>query len=493
MPGKITGIDVSPHAIAAVQVESSLKGFQITACSHVPGNDEINLENAMGIIAVQADFKSDSYHSALPAKQIAYRNLRLPFKDSKKIRQTLPFEIESMVPFPVGDLQVDFLSIDRAEQTEILTAALDKSKIQDHLDLLQSQDFDPDILDVRGVPLVLCLLKQTKTPDNGLFLQLDQAGHTMVLFYERRIVLVRSFPAESPDNPWEAEEKESPGPDSSESLKKLCTDVRNTIHSFCTLHKKEIFPEKIFYAGSPPLPGTDEFLGRFFERPTEKVNLSRSGKVTMGPAIAEVWDPDIFDNALALAIRDSRKESGFNFRQNEFKKKKQYFGSKEEIRRAAVFLIVLICFLGANIGSDHYFLKQRHTYLAREITEITRSTFPDKQIPPGMEYQFFNAEIKQLKDEVSSNPSVGTKTGILDLLKEISQKIPQSLDVKIRRMVADGETVRLSGITDTFNTVEQIKNNLEASSVTNTVTISSSKRDTSGEKVEFEIKLERAI
>jgi YbbR domain-containing protein len=59
-------------------------------------------------------------------------------------------------------------------------------------------------------------------------------------------------------------------------------------------------------------------------------------------------------------------------------------------------------------------------------------------------------------------------------------------------MVIDLEAVRISGSTDTFNTVDKIKNSLESSECFNSATISSAKLDRTGNKVEFEIKLERA-
>ena len=85
------------------------------------------------------------------------------------------------------------------------------------------------------------------------------------------------------------------------------------------------------------------------------------------------------------------------------------------------------------------------------------------------------------------------KWSILELLKELSQKIPQSVDVRITRMVVDSERVRLSGGTDTFNTVDKIKNELESSPHFSTAKITSAKLNRTGEKVDFEITLERII
>ncbi len=58
------------------------------------------------------------------------------------------------------------------------------------------------------------------------------------------------------------------------------------------------------------------------------------------------------------------------------------------------------------------------------------------------------------------------------------------------RMVIDQETVRVSGKTDTYNTVDNIKSNLEASQYFSAVTISSTNLDRSGKQIQFEIKLQ---
>jgi Tfp pilus assembly protein PilN len=66
------------------------------------------------------------------------------------------------------------------------------------------------------------------------------------------------------------------------------------------------------------------------------------------------------------------------------------------------------------------------------------------------------------------------------------------LNVHITSMVIDPDTVRISGYTDTFNTVDNIKNGLESSASFSDATISSANLDRTGKRVKFEIKLQRA-
>ena len=66
------------------------------------------LDEALAALFNEIDLKSDIYNVSIPADRASFRNLSMPFKDPKKIRQTLPFEIETMLPFPIDDLIVDF-------------------------------------------------------------------------------------------------------------------------------------------------------------------------------------------------------------------------------------------------------------------------------------------------------------------------------------------------------------------------------------------------
>ena len=117
-------------------------------------------------------------------------------------------------------------------------------------------------------------------------------------------------------------------------------------------------------------------------------------------------------------------------------------------------------------------------------------TFPDvrKIVDP---LQQMKVKINELK--TSAVPIVGTGSNkrVLALLKEISQRVPKSLDVQVSRMVVDLEAVRMSGKTDTFNTVDNLKNSLEASTYFSAATISSANLDRTGNQVQFEIKLQR--
>ena len=502
MPGKILGLDIKDDSIAAVQVTSTLKGYQITRCAQVTLGGDTGMEEALKDLFDRYNLKSDVCHSSIAERYASYRNLELPFKDPRKIRQTLPFELEAMVPFPIEDLLVDFIFSDMRDRKNVLAASVKKGFISKQLKLLRPHGVDPDALDIRCIPMVSWLLKQEETPENGLFLQLDGKRNTMVLFLEKRIALIRTFFFDDTPGAGTASDalthdhmdSQNSGPEDASYYTWLCSQVQTTVHNFGLLKNRVIQPEKTLLSGnSDILVAAANSLSRVLDIPAEPIDLSKNEKIHMHADVAETWDPSRMNNALALALRDTRQDQGFNFRKDEFEKKKHYLGPKKEIRKAAVLFIILLFFLSANLGIDYYFLKKRHDGLSSRITAVFKETFPHvTRIPRDQELNMMKGEINKIKKSAGSLPTAGRKTGVLELLTDISKRIPTVLDVHLTRMILDAEAVRLSGKTDTFNTVDKIKNNLESSECFKTATISSAKLDRTGSRVEFEIKLERA-
>lgn len=497
MPGKILGLDINEDSVTAVQIKSGLKGNQVTACCRIMLDGHEGPEEALKELSQQMDLKSDTYFTSISGEHLSLRNLQMPFKEQKKIRQTLPYEIETVVPFTIEDLVVDFLMIDRAEQSKILAASVKKSYLSEYMAQLRTCGIDPRVMDIRCVPTVTRLLKGEGIPDNGLFLEIGAKRNTMILFIKRRIVLVRTFAwsgdalAGSVTNEGNGD-SESPMAEEIESeVESFCTMVQNTIHAFKWQNKQNIHPEKIFLTGPGALyPETGNLLNRYLDMPVEQIDLRGHQRIGMDKEIARVWNAALMDNALALALREERRTQGFDFRKGEFEVKKQYSGLKKELRAGAIFLLIIFAFLAADLGAEYYFVKNRYRMLEQNIMEVFRETFPEVKriVEPVQQMQ---VKINEITASSISIPGMGSDQRVLDLLKDISERVPSALDVHVTSMVVDPETVRISGETDTFNTVDSLKNGLEPSTYFSEVTITAANLNRSGKKVQFELKLQR--
>ncbi|MBW2609595.1 MAG: PilN domain-containing protein [Deltaproteobacteria bacterium] len=346
--------------------------------------------------------------------------------------------------------------------------------------------------------LVSWLLNQEGIPDNGLFLEIGGKSNTMVLYLNRRITLIRNHiynggatDASPDDQDRDLTDTQTAGQTESK-LKSFCEMVQNTIHSFGWQTNKVIRPEKTFFTGIGSLdPVTGDLLNRFLDTPVERINLSKDKRVRMDYSIEQAWNPSLMDGALALALRDTKRGGGFNLRKDEFEIKKQYFGLKNEIRKVAAFLIIILLFLIVDLGVDYYFLNKRYRIANQRSTELFRQTFPDAKKIQGSAYDNMISKMKEQKKSAFLIPGIKADQRVLDLIKDISQRVPKSSDLHITSMVVDLETVRISGETDTFNTVDNIKSGLEPSEYFSAVTISSANLDRTGKRVKFEMKLQR--
>ena len=153
-------------------------------------------------------------------------------------------------------------------------------------------------------------------------------------------------------------------------------------------------------------------------------------------------------------------------------------------------MLVILLFLGADMAVEYSSQKARYNALDGEIVQVFRKTFPaiSRIVDP---VQQMKVEIQGLKKKGVSELRMESNKGVLDLLKAISLGIPKTLDLIVTRMVIDPDTVSIKGQTDTFNSVDMIKNGLSSSSKFGSVNISSANLDRTGKMVKFEMKLVR--
>lgn len=497
MPGKIIGIDIDSDSITAVVAEGGLRGISVKECLRVLINGDEGLHGALKKLSGNIDLKADTYVSTISGEHISFRNFQIPFKSEKKIKQTLNFAVETLIPFPIEDVLVDFTIPDQSDNSEILAALVSRKYISEYLtELKEYAGIDPEILDIKVVPIASWLLRQEDIPENGLILEVGSKISTLILYINRRVSLIRplylggvlktgdTLPDEGNDTLKDA--------NSDSLIGKLCLNIKNTLHSFENQGNRQVTPERIFITGPGSLyPDIEIVIEKFTSIPVERIDIARDMKVSMGDNVARLWDPALMNGTLALIFRDSKKGQGFNFRKDEFEVQKGYFRIKKVFQKVAVFLIIILSLLTADFGMDYYIQKKRYVRLDYKLKEMFREEFPGVKriIDPVHQVK---AKINEIKKSSISIPGISDTSKVLDLLKDVSGRMPNSLNLRVTRMVVDPEIVQIKGETDTFNTVDIIKKSLQNSEYFSSVNISSANLDRSDKLVKFELKLQRA-
>jgi type IV pilus assembly protein PilM len=504
MPEKILGLDIGDSSLKAVQVTGGLRGYHVSACARVEMGQEEGLENALTALSEKIVLDEGICIASIQADRVSFRNLSMPFKDTKKIGQTINYELEPMLPFSVDAITTDYVVTEDSEKTRILSASVLQETLEQYLALLSAHNVDPDVVDISSVPAGLQLAKEDHEEPDILFIDIGSRVTSIVLPTKHAVVLVRSFHfgghsiteaiAKSKKISYPEAEALKCGDDADAItdivrplVESFCQETQNTLHAFRCETMEQANPEKVFLTGGGALCSQMATMFQdFLELPVELIDLAQRNGLKMEGDASEDWDPLVMNSALALALRDVKGKDSFNFRVGKFSKKKRYDQFRGEIKRIGIYAGVILLAIVTNLSADYYVMKKRHNHLQGEIASVFKKTFPDVERIVDPVHQM-NVKIREAKESMLLPSESIVQRAVVDVLRDIALRIPKTVELDVSSLIIDEERVRLKGHTDTFNTVDAIKSGLEQSSYFKDVSIGSAQLDRTSNSVRFEL------
>ncbi|MGB9440311.1 MAG: pilus assembly protein PilM [Desulfobacterales bacterium] len=481
MSRKVLGIDIRKESVSAVVVKTSLRENRVDAHVHVPISDSAEVENpfkiALETLCSEIDTAGCDCVVSISADHFSYRILQIPFKDSKKIKMVLPFELEATVPYPVDDLIIDFIDMQSAghhDYTDVIVVAVPNSELTPYLGTLGAIKIDPELVTLSGLPAALCLAHQADAGKDQLFLKVDKALSTLFIVSNGGIKLIRSFP--TPVN----------GDTRAGSLGAF---VLRTLSAFGELSQSEYQPPDMVVTGSG-LNGAnfDADVSRFLDLPVKRLNFADHLNIPIEGEHNKSWDPALMDNALALALMEIEGIKGLNFHKGRFAAKKIFVKYKKYIVKTGILAAMVLALLLFNVIGESYTLNRRLDRFNRQITGIFKETFPEvKRIVDP--FQQMQIKVQEVKKSAVFQTAKTSRILSIDILNNISKSISESITVDITRMVISPDNVIISGTTGTFEAVDDIKNKLEQIDAFKKVTINSTNKDRSGKEIRFQMKV----
>jgi general secretion pathway protein L len=508
MADRVLGLDIGNASIKVVQVTGGLRGYHVTGCHMVEIGPDGGLEQAMESALKTLPVNGHVCVSSFQSDRLSFRNLVLPFKDPKKIEQTLGYELEPLLPVSVETVTTDYIASDQGDNTPVLAGAVADEIIERHLAFLGNYNIDPDVVDVSGTATALQLIKRQDGVPDVLLLDVGSRLSSATLILGGNVALVRSFHfggatlteavAASRGVTFEQAEhlkRSEQGPIVSEIVKprilSFCRDINNTLHAFRSQMTDRPTPDRVFLTGGGALlPDVGTLLQDSLKLPVQPLDLKTQMNLDFEEDASSHWNPYTMNNALALALRDAKAKNSFNFRRGRFKKKKRYDQFRGEIKRFAVYVSVVLLVLAARFGADYYVLKKEQGHLEQQIMSVFKKAFPDTTRIVDPVHQM-KVKIREAKESLFLPPDTVLQGAVVDVLRDIAVRIPNATDLDVSSLVIDDEKVRLKGSTDDFNTVDGIKIGLQDSKYFQDVAIASAQLDNRTNKVRFELVMGR--
>lgn len=487
MSRKILSLDIQEQGVFALLIENSLKGNSIQAWHDAPfpgpgkaGEDppaaspvQDALKQCIEACGLSSMSGVEAVVSISPA-WISYRNLQMPFRDMKKIRQVLPFELEPALPFPVEEVTLDFQPLPRKEKADVLVGSVPTAQLNHLVEDLKAVGVAPHRVAPAGMAAALCLAKLDPDAVDFLFIHAQSAFATIFAVSDRQVAMARSLYA----------------PTTGDQARKLASAAMQVMGAFEASFVSPFAPEKVVFSGaSMDMDALLSEMGGLLDMPAVLLDLPNAVDLNIrmpdGPAPA----PSAMNAALGLAVVDIQGWRTLNFYGSRSVIKKYWEEYRNDIIRTGALATLAAAIAVFNVLVEAHHLQKEISKKNQQIAFIFQSTFPDVQkiVDP---LQQMRARLQEEREKNLFTGEMASEILNIDILNEISTRIPNELDVALVSLVRGDSSLLISGHTGSFNTVDDIKGRLERVPGFKAITINSANLEKATNRVQFKLKID---
>jgi Tfp pilus assembly PilM family ATPase len=515
MPEKFLGLDIGTESVKAVLLSRGFRGG-----GTITGVRRVGIAEAGGVAEALEQLFSDPLLAgaicvaSLPAALFSFRNIQLPFRDERKIGQTIVFAVEPLIRQPLDSVLIDYTFAERGKVSKLFAAIAERSLIDDRRALLSSWVRETAVLDIDVVPLASALIHKARQnvhkqdfPACALLIDIGLKDTTAVFAGREGISHIRHFyfgGQSATDtlartlglDPVAAEELKIKGEltqEGQEALARLFApffaELKNTV-SF--LQQKGQIPELparvILTGGGAWTPGIAEGLSALFGVSVGKTDLLAAGEFAIDEKSRLAWDGAVMDQALALAARSPGKGTGFNFLKREQETRADSGEIRGILKKAAIAAGVIIVLAGLELGLGDYAMRLRLSLLKKDVLTEFKKIDPEttRIVDPVVQLKGKIAESKKLTAGIGEALSASSA---LDLFREISAMAQP--EITLASLALEEDAVVLKGEAPNFDAMDAFKKKLETSRYVKTVTVGSTSLLKEGKGVEFNLKAAR--
>lgn len=163
----VVGLDIGSHAVKVCQLKRTSNGYAIVtlgstvlpegAVDDGTLNDPEVVGKAISDLFNNLKIKNKKVGFSISGYSVIVKKVNLAVMEDAQLEEHIMAEAEQYIPFDIEDVYLDFQDLKTntkgADRTDVMLVAAKKEVVDDYIDMLQSINLNPVIVDVDGFAL----------------------------------------------------------------------------------------------------------------------------------------------------------------------------------------------------------------------------------------------------------------------------------------------------------------------------------------------------
>jgi len=132
--------------------------------------------------------------TTVPNDNLLIRNIEMPALDDKEIRESLKWEADEQLPYPVEEAALDYLKVEEDQETiKYIVAAVKKNVVDNYLHPFKKLNLKPKVINVQPMALVSLLDYQVEIDSNIAVIDIGASATQITIANSYNIMLSRTI------------------------------------------------------------------------------------------------------------------------------------------------------------------------------------------------------------------------------------------------------------------------------------------------------------
>ena len=386
--------------------------------------------------------------ACLPAANSINRLLNMPITDSAKIKQTLKFQLEPQIPYPVDQVISDFMAVRKSDDgSEVLAIAVTKASVSERLRPLQSAGVDTQILTLDALALADFYITPFDFSEERVtaMLLVGAASSFLGFFVGETLIGYRTL--------------SGVGTGDGDAVNGIAKELRRSLMGFQSSsgESEEIGSLCVGGAGGDSLR---EYLSdQFRDFPIRTVEFNERNLAEIPPDLSGLAEEFRLAIALARAGLESSANS-VNFMQEEYAPPSALSRLLPHVKFSLVLLAIVFVAWFAGVWAQIYSKTRQIDDLNEEMMTIFANTMPGITSADDAEQS-----VKELRKTFKSLKNYSPEyISPLVVLNEVSACAePEGKALSLENTTISSNQLVMRGIADSFDNIDSFEKRIENS------------------------------